>query len=66
MRLTWQMIDCYLLQSLILRVTLEYLAYMSMSCLPDTEAWSADYINEATAAWLRSVGIKRVLQCVVV
>jgi hypothetical protein len=27
--------------------------------LPDTEAWSADYINEATAAWLRSVGIKR-------
>ena len=28
--------------------------------LPDTgAAWSADYINEATAAWLRSVGIKR-------
>jgi hypothetical protein len=27
--------------------------------LPYTGAWSADYINEATAAWLRSVGIKR-------
>jgi hypothetical protein len=28
--------------------------------LPDTEAWwSADYINEATAAWPRSMGIKR-------
>jgi hypothetical protein len=28
--------------------------------LPDTTgAWSADYINEATEAWLRSVGIKR-------
>ena len=28
-----QTIDCYLLQSLTLRVTLAYLAYMSMSCL---------------------------------
>ena len=27
--------------------------------LPDTGAWSANYINEATAEWLRSVGIKR-------
>ena len=25
---------------------------------PDTGAWSADYIHEATAAWLWSVGIK--------
>ena len=33
MKLTGQTIDCYLLQFLTLRVTLAYLAYMSMSCL---------------------------------
>jgi hypothetical protein len=33
MKLTGQTIDCYLLQILIFRVTLAYLAYMSMSCL---------------------------------
>ena len=27
--------------------------------LPDTGAWSANYINEATAEWLRSMGVKR-------
>ena len=27
--------------------------------LPDTRAWSANYINEATAEWLRSMGVKR-------
>jgi hypothetical protein len=33
---------------------------LHVDLLPDTGAWSADYyINEATAAWLRSVGIKR-------
>jgi hypothetical protein len=32
---------------------------LHIDVLPDTGAWSADYINEATAAWLRSVGIKR-------
>ncbi len=32
---------------------------LHVDVLPDTEAWSADYINEATVAWLRSVGIKR-------
>ena len=32
---------------------------LQVDVLPDTGAWSADYINEATAAWLRSVGIKR-------
>jgi hypothetical protein len=32
---------------------------LHVDILPDTGAWSADYINEATAAWLRSVGIKR-------
>jgi hypothetical protein len=32
---------------------------LHVDVLPDTGAWSADYINEATAAWLRSVGIKR-------
>ena len=54
MKLTGQTIACYLLLFLILRVTLAYLAYMWMSCLR-----SADYLNEATVAWLRSVGIKR-------
>ncbi len=54
MKLTGQTIACYLLPFLILRITLAYLAF-----LPNTGAWSADYINEATAAWLRSVGIKR-------
>ena len=33
MKLTGQTIACYLLPFLILRVTLAYLAYMSMSCL---------------------------------
>ncbi len=33
MKLTGQTIDCYLLSFLILRVTLAYLAYISMSCL---------------------------------
>ena len=33
MKLTGQAIACYLLPFLILRVTLAYLAYMSMSCL---------------------------------
>ena len=28
---------------------------LHVDVLPDTEAWSADYINEATAAWLRLV-----------
>jgi hypothetical protein len=32
---------------------------LHVDVLPDTGAWSADYINEATAAWLRSVSIKR-------
>jgi hypothetical protein len=32
---------------------------LHVDVLPDTGAWLADYINEATAAWLRSVGIKR-------
>ena len=32
---------------------------LHVDVLPDTGAWSADYINEATAAWLRSVGIQR-------
>ncbi len=32
---------------------------LQVDVLPDTGAWSADYINEATAAWLRLVGIKR-------
>ncbi len=54
MKLTGQAIDCYLLPFLILCVTLAYLAYMSMSCLTQERG-----INEATAAWLRSVGIKR-------
>jgi hypothetical protein len=31
---------------------------LHVDVLPDTGAWSADYINEATAAWLRSVGMK--------
>jgi hypothetical protein len=31
---------------------------LHVDVLSDTEAWLADYINEATAAWLRSVGIK--------
>jgi hypothetical protein len=31
---------------------------LHVNVLTDTEAWSADYINEATVAWLRSVGIK--------
>ena len=48
MRLTVQTIDCYLLQSLTRRVTLAYLAYMSMFCL-----------TQERAAWLRSVGIQR-------
>ena len=42
---------------------------LHVDVLPDTGAWSADYINEATAAWLRSVGMKHktvVLRCVVV
>jgi hypothetical protein len=32
---------------------------LHVDVLPNTGAWSTDYINEATAAWLRSVGIKR-------
>ncbi len=32
---------------------------LHVDVLSDTGAWSADYINEATAALLRSVGIKR-------
>jgi hypothetical protein len=32
---------------------------LHVDVLPDTGAWSTDDINEATAAWLRSVGIKR-------
>ena len=39
---------------------------LHVDVLPDTGAWSADYINKATAAWLRSVGIKHktvVLRC---
>ncbi len=32
---------------------------LHVDVLPDTGAWSADHINEATAAWLWSVGIKR-------
>jgi hypothetical protein len=39
---------------------------LHVDVLPDTEAWSADYINEATAAWLRSVARNVVLRCVVV
>ena len=30
-----------------------------VECLPDTGAWSANYINEATAEWLRAMGVKR-------
>ena len=33
LKLTWQTIDCYLLPFHIVRVTLAYLAYMSMSYL---------------------------------
>ena len=31
---------------------------LHVDVLPDTGAWSADYINEATAVWLRLVGVK--------
>ena len=30
-----------------------------VECLPDTGAWSANYINEATAEWLQAMGVKR-------
>ena len=30
-----------------------------VECLPDTGAWSANYINEATAEWLRAMGVNR-------
>eukprot|EP01034_Spumella_vulgaris_P034740 gene34740-42849_t len=36
-----------------------HLPRLFVDVLPDTGAWSANYINEATAEWLRSVGIKR-------
>ena len=36
-----------------------HLPRLFVDVLPDTGAWSANYINEATAAWLRSVGVKR-------
>ena len=42
---------------------------LHVDVLPDTGAWSADFIHEATAGWLWSVGIKYttvVLRCVVV
>ena len=39
MRLNGQTIDCYLLPFLTLRVTLAYLAYMSMSCLTQERGW---------------------------
>ena len=52
MKLTGQTIDCYLLQ-------IPRIPSLHVDVLPDTEAWSADYTNEATVVWLRSVGIKR-------
>ena len=39
---------------------------LHVDVLPDTGSWSAHYINEATAAWLRSVARNVVLRCVVV
>ena len=53
MRLTGQTIACYLLQSLTSRSP--RIPSLRVDVLPDTGAWSVDYINEATAAWLRSV-----------
>ena len=32
---------------------------LHVDVLPDTGAWSADHIYEATAGWLRSLGVKR-------